>query len=79
MKENYKLDIIGVKNLNEAIRAIGLKEIKQNEKRVILLPKDISLFTPEFEVLVEKGLANSLNIQDEEYIKYKYFSFLFQI
>ena len=25
LKENYKLDIIGVKNLNEAIRAIGLK------------------------------------------------------
>jgi len=53
------------------MRSIGiLKETKQNEKRVILLPKDISLFTPGFEVLVEKGLANSLNIQDEEYIKY---------
>ena len=25
LKEKYKLDIIGVKNINEAMRAIGLK------------------------------------------------------
>lgn len=53
------------------MKSIGiLKETKENEKRVILLPKDISIFTSEFEVLVEEGLAKSLNIEDSEYIKY---------
>lgn len=53
------------------MKSIGiLKETKKNEKRVILLPKDISIFTNEFEVLVEEGLALSLNIKDDEYIKY---------
>ncbi len=53
------------------MKSIGiLKETKKNEKRVIILPKDISIFTNEFEVLVEEGLALSLNIKDDEYIKY---------